>query len=99
MLRLTVSPVAFGVESLPGLPSAGLCIVVAMTLVETAGLLASRSKATRFAVLGNTISSAVLQNHFQTGGYYQGCNSHLVNRLDDPVDAGIAADGLVLGIN
>lgn len=51
----------------------GLGVVVAVTLVETSALLASRGETTHFAVL--------------------------VDWLDDPVDAGIAADGLVLWVD
>lgn len=50
-LHLTVSPEVLGVESFPGLPSAGGCLVVAVALVETTGLLAGGSKTTGFAVL------------------------------------------------
>lgn len=50
-MRLTVSPVALGVETLPGLSPASSGLVVAMTLVETPALLASGSETTEFAVL------------------------------------------------
>lgn len=59
--------------ALPGLSAAGLGLVVAVALVETAGLLAGG---------GETASLAVLVD----GG-------------DDPVDAGVLADGLVLGVD
>jgi hypothetical protein len=48
-------------------------VVVAVTLVDTTGLLAGRGETTSLAVL--------------------------VNGVADPVDAGIAADGLVLGVD
>jgi len=59
--------------SLPRLPAAGSCLVVSVTLSQTARLLASCSETARFTVL--------------------------VDRVDDPVDARIAADGLVLRVN
>lgn len=72
-MRLTVPPVALGVETLPGLSPAGSGLVVTMTLVETPALLAGGSEAAEFAVL--------------------------VYGVDDPVDTGIAADSLVLGVD
>lgn len=57
----------------PSLSATGSGLVVAMTLVETTGLLASGSEATCLAVL--------------------------VDRIDDPVDARIDADRLVLGVD
>jgi len=57
----------------PGLSAASTGLVVAVTLVETTGLLASGGETTSLAVL--------------------------VDGVDDPVDAGIAADGLVLGVD
>lgn len=57
----------------PGLSPAGLGLVVAVALVETARLLAGS---------GETAGLAVL-----------------VDGVDDPVDAGVAADGLVLGVD
>lgn len=71
--RLTVSPERQGVVALPGLSAASLGLVVAVTLVETTGLLAGGGETTSLAVL--------------------------VDGVDDPVDAGILADGLVLGVN
>jgi len=59
--------------SLPCLSSSSGSLGESMTLAQATGLLASCSKATRFAVL--------------------------VNWLDDPVDAGISADSLVLRVN
>ena len=59
--------------ALPGLPAASGGVVVAVTLVETAGLLAGGGEATGLAVL--------------------------VDGVDDPVDAGVDADGLVLGVD
>lgn len=59
--------------ALPGLSAAGTGLVVAMTLVETAGFLAGGGETTGLAVL--------------------------VDWVDDPVDAGIDADGLVLGVD
>lgn len=59
--------------SLPGLSAAGAGLVVAVALVETAGLLAGGGEAAGLAVL--------------------------VDGVDDPVDAGILADGLVLGVD
>jgi hypothetical protein len=59
--------------TLPGLSAAGLGLVVAVALVEAAGLLAGGGKATGLAVL--------------------------VDGVDDPVDAGVDADGLVLGVD
>jgi hypothetical protein len=70
---LTVTPQRQGVVSLPGLSAASLGLVVAVTLVETTGLLAGGSETTRLAVL--------------------------VDGGDDPVDAGILADSLVLGVD
>jgi hypothetical protein len=49
--HLTVSPVALGVVALPGLPSAGVGLGVAVALVDTTGLLAGGSETTGFAVL------------------------------------------------
>ena len=59
--------------SLPSLSPSSLRLVVAVTLVETTGLLAGSSEATRFAVL--------------------------MNGVDDPVDAWIATNGAMLGVN
>ena len=59
--------------ALPGLSAAGLGVVVAVALVETAGLLAGGGEAAGLAVL--------------------------VDGVDDPVDAGVDADGLVLGVD
>lgn len=50
-LHLTVSPEFLGVESFPGLPSAGGGLVVTVTLAETTRLLAGSSETTGFAVL------------------------------------------------
>lgn len=72
-MRLAISPVALGVETLPGLSPASSGLVVTMALVETSALLAGGGEATELAML--------------------------VYRVDNPVDAGIAADGLVLGVN
>lgn len=58
---------------LPGLSATSSRLVVAMTLSETTGLLASCSEATRFAVL--------------------------VDWVDDPVDARITTNGLVLWVD
>ena len=58
---------------LPGLSATSSCLVVAMTLSETTGLLASGSETTRFAML--------------------------VDWVDDPVDARITTDGLVLRVD
>jgi hypothetical protein len=71
--RLSVAPQRQGVVLLPGLSAASLGLVVAVTLVETTGLLASSSEATGLAVL--------------------------VDGGDDPVDAGVLADSLVLGVD
>lgn len=57
----------------PGLSATGSGLVVAMTLVETTGLLAGGGKTTSLAVL--------------------------VDGVDDPVDTGVDADGLVLGVD
>lgn len=70
---LSVSPERQGVVALPGLSATGLGLVVAVTLVETTGLLAGGGEAARLAVL--------------------------VHGVDDPVDAGVDADGLVLGVD
>lgn len=59
--------------ALPCLPAAGLGLVVAVALVEAAGLLAGGGKTAGLAVL--------------------------VDGGDDPVDARVAADGLVLGVD
>lgn len=72
-MRLAVSPVALGVETLPGLSPASSGLVVTMALVETSALLAGGGEATELAML--------------------------VYRVDNPVDAGIAANGLVLGVD
>jgi hypothetical protein len=58
---------------LPGLSATSSCLVVAMTLSETTGLLASGGETTSFAML--------------------------VDWVDNPVDAGITTDSLVLGVN
>lgn len=71
--RLSVAPEGEGVVSLPGLSAASLGLVVAVTLVETTGLLAGGGETARLAVL--------------------------VHGVDDPVDARILADGLVLGVD
>jgi len=70
---LSVSPERQGVVALPGLSATGLGLVVAVTLVETTGLLAGGGEAARLAVL--------------------------VHGVDDPVDAGVDTDGLVLGVD
>lgn len=49
--HLPVSPEAEGVVSLPGLAAAGVGLGVTVTLLDTTGLLASGSEATRLAVL------------------------------------------------
>ena len=59
--------------ALPGLSAAGAGLVVAVALVEAAGLLAGGSETAGLAVL--------------------------VDGVDDPVDAGVLADGLVLGVD
>ena len=59
--------------ALPGLSAAGLGLVVAVALVEAAGLLAGGGEAAGLAVL--------------------------VHGVDDPVDAGVDADRLVLGVD
>ncbi len=71
--RLSVAPEGQGVVAEPGLPATGTGLVVAVALVETAGLLAGGGEATGLAVL--------------------------VDRVDDPVDARILADGLVGGVD
>jgi hypothetical protein len=73
LTHLTVTPVALGVVELPGVAATSLGVVVAVTLVDTTGLLAGGSETTGLAVL--------------------------VDRVADPVDAGVAADGLVLGVD
>lgn len=72
-LRLSVSPVGLGVESLPGLSATSGGLVELVTLVETSGLLASGGETAELSVL--------------------------VHWLGDPVDAGIAADSLVLWVD
>lgn len=49
--HLTVTPVALGVLALPGVAATSLGVVVAVTLVDTTGLLASGGEATGLAVL------------------------------------------------
>ncbi len=71
--RLSIAPEGQGVVLLPGLSAAGAGLVVAVTLVETAGLLAGGGEAAGFTVL--------------------------VDGVNDPVDAGILADGLVLRVD
>jgi len=73
LAHLTVTPVALGVLELPGVATARLGVVVAVTLVDTTGLLAGSSETTSLAVL--------------------------VDGVADPVNAGITADSLVLGVN
>lgn len=70
---LPVAPQGQGVVAQPGLSAASTGLVVAVTLVETTGLLAGSSETTGLAVL--------------------------VDGVDDPVDAGVDADGLVLGVD
>jgi hypothetical protein len=72
-MRLPVAPQGQGVVALPGLSATGAGLVVAVALVEAAGLLAGGGEAAGLAVL--------------------------VDGVDDPVDAGIDADGLVLGVD
>ena len=83
--------------SLPGLAAAGASLVVAVALVETTGLLAGSGETTGLAVLQveTNVSFPILSPQLFLGLEI----SYLVHRLDDPVDAGIAANGLVLGIN
>jgi len=45
--------------SLPGLPSAGSSVVVAMTLSKTTGLLASSGETTSFSVLHNSLATTI----------------------------------------
>lgn len=71
--RLSVAPELEGVLPLPGLPPAAARVVVAVALVEAAGLLAGGREAAGLAVL--------------------------VDGVDDPVDAGVHADGLVLRVD
>jgi len=56
---LTVSPVALGVEPLPGLPATSSRLVIAMTLVEAAALLTGSGQPTRFAVLVDWLGNPV----------------------------------------
>lgn len=58
---LTVSPVALGVETLPGVSATGSGLVVSVTLVDTTRFLAGGSEATRFAVLSRRPVSAIFQ--------------------------------------
>lgn len=51
LAHLTVTPVALGVLELPGVATASLGVVVAVTLVDTTGLLAGGSETTSLAVL------------------------------------------------
>lgn len=51
LTHLTVTPVALGVLELPGVAATGLGVVVAVTLVDTTGLLASGGETTSLAVL------------------------------------------------
>lgn len=51
LVHLTVTPVALGVLALPGVAATGLGVVVAVALVDTAGLLASSSETTALTVL------------------------------------------------
>lgn len=73
LTRLSVTPQGESVVLLPGLSATGSRLVVAVTLSETTGLLASGGETTRFAVL--------------------------VDWVDNPVDAGITTDGLVLRVD
>lgn len=50
-LQLTVSPVALGIVTLPGMASAGVGVVELVAAVDTTGLLAGSSETTGFAVL------------------------------------------------
>lgn len=72
-LRLTVTLEVEGVVALPGLAATGGGLVEAVSLSETAGLLASGSETTGLAVL--------------------------VNWGNDPVDAWVATDSLVLWVD
>jgi hypothetical protein len=49
--HLTVTPVALGVLALPGVATTSLGVVVAVTLVDTTGLLAGGGETTGLAVL------------------------------------------------
>jgi hypothetical protein len=60
LAHLTVTPVALGVLELPGVATASLGVVVAVTLVDTTGLLAGGSETTSLAVLRKKISSVWL---------------------------------------
>ncbi len=71
--RLPVPPQRQRVLQLPGVPPALLGVVVAMALVQTSALLASRGQATHLTML--------------------------VDWVDDPVDAWVLADGLVLWVD
>lgn len=71
--HLPVAPQRQRVLALPGVPPAGLGVVVPVALVHASALLAGSGQTTHLTVL--------------------------VHWVDDPVDAGIAADGLVLWVD
>ena len=50
-IRLAVAPVALGIVELPSMAAASLGVVVAVTLVNTTGLLASCGETTALTVL------------------------------------------------
>lgn len=59
LMHLTVTPVALGVVELPGVAAAGLGVVVAVTLVDTTGLLAGSGETTGLAVLEEKFESVL----------------------------------------
>lgn len=100
--HLTVTPVGLGVLALPGVTATGLGVVVAVSLVDTTGLLAGSGETTRLTVLLGIAnqqghSRAIEDFFFRIAKTAQ--ETHLVDGLADPVNTGIAANSLVLRVN
>jgi hypothetical protein len=80
--------------------TARLGVVVAVALVDTTGLLAGRGETTALAVLWGEVKGLASPNEIsRTKGMYSPSETNLVDGLADPVDAGVTADSLVLGVD
>ena len=76
---------------LPGLSPARCSFVESMTLAQPARLLSCGGEPTRFTVLG-------MRQSLPKYGY-KGIESDLMNRVDNPVNARVAADGFMLRVD
>jgi hypothetical protein len=91
MSTSAVSPQRQGILSLPSLSPSGRSIVVPVPFAQTPRFLACGSETTRFTVL-QCPSQPKSPTPFSEIFY-------LVNWINNPIDARITTDGLMLGIN